>query len=147
MSAVLDTHTALWYLENSNQLSPVARTTIEDSVRSGRDVFVSAISLVEAVYLAERTRIPTEALRRLRSALSDPKSGLFVAPVDAGVAGALEKVPRHIVADMPDRIIAATALHLGCPLITRDRHSKPLALTQFGRIRAVRSPCRCSRKY
>jgi PIN domain nuclease of toxin-antitoxin system len=26
MSAVLDTHTVLWYLENSKELSPVART-------------------------------------------------------------------------------------------------------------------------
>jgi len=30
-------------------------------------------------------------------------------------------VPRAEVPDMPDRIIAATALHLGLPLISRDR--------------------------
>jgi predicted nucleic acid-binding protein len=33
-----------------------------------------------------------------------------------------KRIPRNVVADMPDRIIAATALHLGLPLITRDRH-------------------------
>src|SRR6266705_311104 len=88
MSAVLDTHTVLWYLENSKELSPVARTTIEDAIRD---------------------------------ALSDPSIGLFIAPVDASVANALEKIPRTIVPDMPDRIIAATALHLGLPLVTRDR--------------------------
>jgi PIN domain nuclease of toxin-antitoxin system len=53
MSAVLDTHTVLWYLENSRELSAVARTTIEDAVRDARDVHVSAISLVETVYLVE----------------------------------------------------------------------------------------------
>ncbi len=121
MSAVLDTHTVLWYLENSRDLSEVARTTIEDAVRDAREVHVSAISLVETVYLVERRRLPLTALERLRSALSDPNSGLFIAPVDAGVADALQNIPRDLVPDMPDRIIAATALHLGLPLVTRDR--------------------------
>jgi len=121
MSAVLDTHTVLWYLEYSEELSVVARTTIEDAVRDSRDVHVSAISLVETVYLVERRRLPSAALHRLRSALADPNSGLFIASVDADVAEALQKIPRDIVPDMPDRLIAATALHLGLPLITRDR--------------------------
>ena len=121
MSAVLDTHTVLWYLENSKELSPVARTTIENAIRDARDVHVSAISVIEAVYLVEGKRIPATALHRLRDALSDPSIGLFIAPVDASVANALEKIPRSIVPDMPDRIIAATALHLGVPLVTRDR--------------------------
>jgi PIN domain nuclease of toxin-antitoxin system len=121
MSAVLDTHTVLWYLENSQELSAVARTTIEDAVREARDVHVSAISIVETVYLVERRRLPLTALERLRTALVDPNSGLFIAPVDGGVADALQSIPRDVVPDMPDRIIAATAFHLGLPLITRDR--------------------------
>lgn len=32
MSAVLDTHTVLWYLQNSKELSATARTTIEDAI-------------------------------------------------------------------------------------------------------------------
>ncbi len=121
MSAVLDTHTVLWYLENSQELSTVARITIENAVHDGRDVHVSAISLVETVYLVERQRLPLTALERLRLALADPNSGLFIAPVDGGVADALQTIPRDVVPDMPDRIIAATASHLGLPLVTRDR--------------------------
>jgi predicted nucleic acid-binding protein len=37
------------------------------------------------------------------------------------VAEAVAEVPRSAVPDMPDRIIAATALHLGLPLVSRDR--------------------------
>ncbi|HXM90099.1 MAG TPA: type II toxin-antitoxin system VapC family toxin [Candidatus Dormibacteraeota bacterium] len=121
MSAVLDTHAVLWYLENSKELSALARTTIEDAVGDARHVRISAISLVETVYLVERRRLPLNALERLRSALTDPSSGMLIAAGDASVADALQNISRDVVPDMPDRIIAATALHLGLPLVTRDR--------------------------
>ena len=121
MSAVLDTHTVLWYLENSKELSAPARTTIQDAIRDGRHVHVSAISVIEAVYLVERNKIPAAALQRLRNALTDASTGLSITSVDAFVADTLDRIPRSIVPDMPDRIIAATALHLGLPLVTRDR--------------------------
>ncbi len=37
------------------------------------------------------------------------------------MALAVQQVSREQVPDLPDRIIAATALYLGVPLITRDR--------------------------
>jgi PIN domain nuclease of toxin-antitoxin system len=121
MSLVLDTHTVLWYLEGSQELSSIARTAIENAIDGARDVHISAISLIEIVYFVERRRLPLTAIQRLQSALIDPKSGILVASADANVANALQNVPRDAVPDMPDRIIAATALHLGFPLITRDR--------------------------
>ena len=121
MSAVLDTHTVLWYLENSKELSAIARSTIEDAIRDARAVHVSAISVIETVYLVERKRIQPTALQRLRQVLMDPGAGLTIAPVDALVANTLESVPRSVVPDMPDRIIAATALCFQLPLVTRDR--------------------------
>lgn len=78
--------------------------------------------------LVERQRLPPIALRMLRDALSDPNSGLIIAPVNAAVAVALENIPRSVVPEMPDRIIAATALHLRVPLITRDRRLQSAGL-------------------
>jgi predicted nucleic acid-binding protein len=46
---------------------------------------------------------------------------MVVAPLDAAVAQAVQKISRDAVPDMPDRIIAATALHLNAELVTRDQ--------------------------
>ena len=80
---------------------------IRRSVSAGKPLLVSAISLVETIYLVERGRIPLEAFRKLETTLRDPASGLVVAPVDEDVAQAVFKIPRQTVPDMPDRSIAA----------------------------------------
>lgn len=120
MSAVLDTHTALWSVFDRKRISQPALQAIRRSVSAGKPLLVSAISLVEAIYLVERGRIPLEAFRSLEAMLRDPASGLIVAPVDEDVAQAVFKIPRQTVPDMPDRIIAATALRHNLPLLTRD---------------------------
>jgi PIN domain nuclease of toxin-antitoxin system len=120
MGVVLDTHAAIWYLSASKELSPTALQTIRHTISTGRPVLISVISFIEPIYLFEKGRLPVEALHRLEAALNDPASGLVVAPVDAAVVNALYKIPRTAVPDMPDRIIAATALQLNVSLVTRD---------------------------
>jgi PIN domain nuclease of toxin-antitoxin system len=120
MALVLDTHAVIWYLSGSEQLSPIARTIIATEEKNGASIFVSAISLVEVVYLAERGRLPSAALQSLEDALRDPAGSMIVAPLDAAVAQAVQRISRVAVPDMPDRIIAATALHLNAELVTRD---------------------------
>ena len=68
----------------------------------------------------ERYRVPKEAFEQLINALSDPGTGLAIAPLDLITAQTLRQIPRDVVPDMPDRIIAATALYLSLPLVTRD---------------------------
>ena len=48
---------------------------------------------------------------------------LVEVPFDRRIALALSRVDRDAVPDLPDRIIAATALHLGMSLIIRDRRT------------------------
>ncbi len=121
MPAVLDTHAAIWYVFARKRLSEDALRFIRKTVDSGKPVYISAISLIETIYLLERGRIPGEAIQRLEAALKAADSGLVVAAVDENVAERVHEVPRDLVPDMPDRIIAATALHLGLPLVTRDQ--------------------------
>jgi predicted nucleic acid-binding protein len=49
--------------------------------------------------------------------------------VDHQIAWIIGNVPRGQIPDMPDRIIAATALHLGVPLISRDAKIKASHIT------------------
>jgi predicted nucleic acid-binding protein len=93
---------------------------MDDAANAGDPVYLSSISLVEIVYLVEKGRLPALVIDRLTAALSDPDAGFAVAPLDETAALAVQRISRDIVPDMPDRIIAATALNLGLPLVTRD---------------------------
>ncbi|MGH9751499.1 MAG: type II toxin-antitoxin system VapC family toxin, partial [Blastocatellia bacterium] len=79
-----------------------------------------SISLVEIIYLIEKGRFPQALLQRIVGALNDPRRELKPALLDENVAQAVQQIPRQVVPDMPDRIIAATALHLNLPLVTAD---------------------------
>ena len=72
-------------------------------------VGVSAISLVEVVYLEEKGRLPAGIFSRIASALAESAGALVEIPLDAAVAQTLALVNRDSIPDMPDRIIAATA--------------------------------------
>lgn len=118
--AVADTHTVLWYLYADARLSPLARSFIRRASSEGEQIAVSSISLVEVAYLVEKTRIRNTAFEDLVYALSDPEQVFVETQVSMAVATSLRQVPRAEVPDMPDRIVAATALHLSVPIISCD---------------------------
>jgi PIN domain nuclease of toxin-antitoxin system len=121
MSAlVLDTHATVWSLLDRTKLSTAAKAAIEAATTNGLPVFVPTISVVEITYLIEKQKLPAVLKSQLLTALDDPNSNLTIAPLDLDVANRVEHVERNEVPDMPDRIIAATAVHLGLPLVSRD---------------------------
>jgi PIN domain nuclease of toxin-antitoxin system len=120
-NVVTDTHSLIWYLEDDPRLGPAASQAFDACDRGKLLVYVPTICLVEIVYLQEKGRIPVDLKARLDAELQAGSSGLVLADLTAGVVETLSRVSRDDVPDMPDRIIAATALHLGLPLISRDR--------------------------
>ena len=121
MSAiVLDTHCLIWYLGGDPKLTMAARSAVDTALQTGDPIYVSSITLVEMIYLGERGRIVPTALAQVRQVFADPSSGLKLVSLDLKIADALGRVSRDEIPDMPDRIIAATALHLGHPLVTAD---------------------------
>lgn len=117
---LLDTHAVLWYLASDPRLSTNALAGIRDSQRRGEQCLISAMSLVEVTYLVEKGRIEGCLLDQLMEALAAPRSNLAVVPVDLKIARLVREVPREQVADLPDRVIAATALALDLLLVSRD---------------------------
>jgi PIN domain nuclease of toxin-antitoxin system len=118
--AVADTHAVLWYLYADTRLSTLARTFIHQASAAGHRIAVSSISLVEVAYLVEKNRIIPTAFEDLVHALSDPEQAFTETPLTMPISDALRRVPRLDIPDMPDRIVAATALHLAVPVISRD---------------------------
>jgi len=121
MPAVLDTHAAIWYLLDTKNLSEKVFSLIDGAATSGVPSYIPAVSLVEVVYLVERGRISADAFEEFVGAVSQNNPAFKVFPLDYNVASALRFISRDVVPDMPDRVIAATALHLGLSLVTRDR--------------------------
>jgi len=121
IAAIADTHAVIWSLFGDSRLSAAARAFIAHAAQSGASVGVSGMTLVEIVYLVEKGRIPRDTLERLLRLLSDPDDVLAEIPVDHAIAEAMRQVDRQQVPDLPDRVIAATAVHYQVPLISRDR--------------------------
>ena len=121
IAAVADTHTAIWYVYEDDRLSLQAKQTIDDSTEQGIYVGVSVISLVEIVYLIEKQRLATETLPRMLRTLRNPDEVLMELPIDGEIVAHLQQIPRDQIPDLPDRVIAGTALLYGVPLISRDR--------------------------
>ncbi len=128
LRAVADTHTVIWYLFADERLSAAARATMEEAASSGDQIAFSSITLAEIVYLTEKGRIAPATLDRLLTAMERENAVLVEIPFDRHVALALRKVERGQVPDLPDRIIAATDLHWGLPLISRDRRIQVASL-------------------
>jgi PIN domain nuclease of toxin-antitoxin system len=118
--AIADTHATIWYLFSDPRLGTAASTFIDKTIAGGDHIGISAITIAEMVYLIEKGRIPAGALNELRAATVDPATVLRHVPFDENIATKMTEVPRQDVPDLPDRVIGATALHYGVPVLSRD---------------------------
>jgi PIN domain nuclease of toxin-antitoxin system len=124
-----DTHTLVWYLFQPAYLSATAASALREVIQAGNAICASVMTIIEVRYLIEKGRLPTLYYEDMVLAAHDPDVALKLLAIDEDVALAVERIPRDIVPDMPDRIIAATALTHNLPLVTADH-----------RIRASRIP-------
>ncbi len=121
---LLDTHVWVWWAAEPKKLSARARKAIESTAEIG----VSSISPWEVAMLVSKGRLELDrdTLTWVRQALALP--GVTLIPLAPEIAVASAELGPDFPGDPADRILAATALRLRVPLVTRDR-----------RLRAVKS--------
>lgn len=115
---VLDTHVWLWWVSEPNKLSRRARDTVD-----GADVLgVPSICCWEVATRVGlgKLRLDRDLRTWIRQALAQER----ITPLDLTAALALDAAllaRDGIHGDPADRIIAATAISLNAPLVTKDR--------------------------
>lgn len=122
LSAVLlDTHAWVWSLMDPRRLGESARATIEQSDL----VYVSPISVYEITQTVRLGRWP-EITSHIGVLVADEQaaSAPFSRQI-AACAGLLDWAHR----DPFDRLIAATAIKVGCPLVSKDEEFDELQRT------------------
>jgi PIN domain nuclease of toxin-antitoxin system len=118
---LLDTHVLIWMVEGNSRLSEEINDLLRRGSREGRLV-VSAITPWEVGVLTAKTRISLQMDIQLwvNNVLALP--GVRLQPLLPEIAVASTRLPWEMHADPADRILAATARHLGATLVTADEH-------------------------
>ena len=133
---LLDTHAWVWLLNGSDRLGPKAQKAIQGSLAE-QAVLVSAISPWEVAMLVSKGRLvlDRDVGEWVQAALSLP--GIRLEPISPEIAVASTRLPGTIHSDSADRMIAATARHLGSTLITADQLL--LDYSKDGHIRTLKA--------
>ena len=117
--AATDTHALVWYAQQRwTQLGRRARALFDGADRGGTIIYVPAMALVELseAVCAGALTLPGGFEAWTRGLL---RSGCFV-PVDLTARIVARSHGLFAIPERGDRLMAATALEMGVPLITRD---------------------------
>jgi len=116
---LLDTHVVIWLTSDPARLSGKARAAIEISRKNGDGVAICDITLLELATLASKGRIHLSI--SLESFLQEVEARFVVLPISGRACARAMGFPTAYPKDPADRLIGATALVEGLPLITADR--------------------------
>jgi PIN domain nuclease of toxin-antitoxin system len=115
---VVDTHVVVWLAIEPVKISKKARAAIEEGRRSGQGISISDITLIEIATLENRGRIRLSAT--LETFLSEIEARFTVLPITSRICARAISLPAAYPKDHADRVIGATALVEGAPLVTAD---------------------------
>ena len=92
-SVVIDTHTLIWYLEQSPKISPTAIDILDQATHDDFPIFIASITLVEIVYLAEKKRLGAFSVEQFLTDLATPESPFSIVPLTLEVVQSLQRIP------------------------------------------------------
>ena len=119
---LLDTHVLLWWKADRRRLSPTARRHIDDAT----ELLLSPMTFWEVTMLVDKQRIALDrpTMSWTHDVLAEAR--VFLAPATpeiAVAAGELGPFP----GDPVDRILTATAIESGVPIVTKDARIRTYA--------------------
>jgi len=123
---LIDTHIWIWWMNDSADLPGEAREFLDQ-----RDAkpFVADISLWEVSMLVSKQRITLNV--PLLDWLSTAVQAVTVTPISPSIAARVSIMPESFHGDPADRLIVASALEMGAPLVTRDKKIRDSGLVQI----------------
>jgi len=124
---LLDTHVVIWLALEPGRISKRARAAIQETRQRGEGLAVSDITLLEIATIENKGRIKLNA--SLEAFLAEIEARFIVLPITGRICVSALALPAAYPRDPADRVIGATALVEGFPLITADdgiRRSKTL---------------------
>lgn len=124
---LMDTQIVLWLALEPQRLSKNARSAIVEARSNGEGLAICDITLLEIAHLVGKGRI--KVMVGIESFLQEIEEQFIVLPISGRACARLLTLPADYPKDPADRVIGATALVEGIPLVTSDvaiRRSKAL---------------------
>jgi PIN domain nuclease of toxin-antitoxin system len=119
---LLDTHVLYWMANDSKRLSRRAREAIHEARheqwRTNPGIAVATITVWELAWLAQNGRIDVAV--SVESFVRELVARVILRPVTPEIAALSVRLPDEFPKDPADRLIAATAMVEGMPLVTAD---------------------------
>lgn len=127
-SLLLDTHIVLWLDGGDESLRPQTRSLIDGCWRDGGTIYLSPITAWEIALLVDTGRLDLDVPVAAWIDRFLDRPGMAPAPLDHRAACRSYQLHHLQTRDPADRLLIATAIELGCPLVTYDEH-----VAQFGK--------------
>jgi len=127
-TVMLDSHVLHWWSAEPDRLSAVARTAVLEA----DELAVASISWFELAWLAAHERI--DVAIPISTWLEGLSAQVRTVGTTPAIALAAVSLPSSFPGDPADRLIYATAVEHGWPLVTKDRrlrdhrHPRPIAV-------------------
>jgi len=117
---VLDTHTWIWFISKPEILSKRAKKAVSAAVKE-KSVLISSISAWEVAFLVIKKRLTLTLDVTDWIAKSEGLPFIQFIEISNSIAVKSVNLPQPLHSDPADRIIIATALTAGVPLVTKDK--------------------------